>query len=238
MFGLLTVSSEHDHDKWPILSFRMKHCYHLGADEVKAKNRTTIMGPCGGGKSTILRGMFDVFRLFGNDMNAVLIPRVFEMTENDGAYALMEVRDVGFVGFFDRPKTIRDNIKIVASSDLPENYSSARCDKKVKFLSQSFFSERPFAYCPQDHGLRFPGRITAPSIETKFGAVASPLLSLLQQGSKRGREKSVWKSCFKKSLVFGCFLKHGDFSSMINQSLDWTDCLEDRLMPCFLWTPP
>jgi ABC-type cobalamin/Fe3+-siderophores transport system ATPase subunit len=200
----------------------MKHCYHLGADEVKitfCNRRTTIVGPCGGGKSTILRGMFDVFRLFsgGVDPGAALIERMFEFHEKDGAFALLELRKVGVVGFFDRARTAQGALKIVASKEIPETHAKAECDENIKLLAQKFFSEHPFAYCPQDHGLRFPARISAPSIEMNLGAVAFPLPSVSSPaGLKTGVQNSQLEAAFEKITGLRMF------------SQDWTFQFNDQ----------
>ncbi len=151
---------------WPILEFRMKHCYHLGANEVTVsfqKKRTTIVGPCGGGKSTILRGIFDIFRYFSGDHEDSVIRSEFGMKGKDGAYVLMHLREVGWIGYFDRPHTVAGILKIVASQDLPDSNAEASHDRSIVDKARAFFAAYPFAYCPQDHGLRFPDRVSDPS---------------------------------------------------------------------------
>lgn len=176
-----------------VLSFRMKHCYNLGAEMVEVtftNQRTTIVGPCGGGKSTILRGIFDVFRAFSSGASRGKVAEAFQIKANDGAYALLQLSNLCWIGYFDRPRTSTGELKEVAMSEFPENYAHVVVDDGLRAKARHWLQVNQFGYCPQDHGLRYPDRISSLIAPAVLESVSSPHVSMiLSQGCKKSFTK-------------------------------------------------
>lgn len=130
----------------------------------------------------LLRGIFDIYRLFSLEefpSSSVIQKNVFQMKQNDGAFALLHLENLGWIGFFDRPQTVDQPFCVVAMKDCPLTRNDARCDMAIKAAVLNRLRAAPFSFCPQDHGLRHENRITSfSSTKTVLPSVASPTCDL------------------------------------------------------------